>query len=285
MRNFLIGLAAVAALTAPTQAFAQEAEDDVIVDPAWVELPSPEILGLMYPSFAGAMGMSGSAELKCRVTMEGRLALCEVVKALPADLGFGRAALESTPLFRLSPRTVNGDVRKSYVQFTVRFAMPSRDIEPWSGKEPPPAQVAALRKAFDQLVDETGPPPGIDLDKLGVDDARRDEVVAMIQSVESDLLDQRLDAMALALARAASAEQITAMINGLPPPGPMPEGLEQAGPELAEVQRLSGQRIRDLYCARYRCLPEGAAMIGAEPMNAVQEAARARAEGAVSADR
>lgn len=279
MRKFLIGAAAFAALLMPGLTFAQETDEDVIVDPAWAEVPTPEELGRLYPAFAGAMAMSGSAVLKCRVTLEGRLALCEVVKDLPAGLGFGRSALASAPQFRLTPRTVNGDIRKSYVQFTVRFTMDRDDtITPWSGKEPPPELVAALRKSLAQLVEDTGPPPGVDLDNLGVDDARYDEVVAMIQSVEADLLDGRLDAMALAMTRVSTPEQMTAMINGRPPPGPMPEGLEEAGPELKQLQLQFERRLRDLYCARHMCLADGAPGLADDGVpNAAQAAARAAA--------
>ena len=141
--------------------------------------------------------------------------------------------------------------------------------------------MGALRKSLAQLVEDTGPPPGVDLDNLGVDDARYDEVVAMIQSVEADLLDGRLDAMALAMTRVSTPEQMTAMINGRPPPGPMPEGLEEAGPELKQLQLQFERRLRDLYCARHMCLADGAPGLADDGVpNAAQAAARAAAANA-----
>lgn len=246
------GLAVVALLMTGPQATAQQAER-VITNPAWLEIPSPDDMGESYPGFATMLGLSGTAVLKCRVTLEGRLGHCEVLRSAPEGLGFGRAALNQAARFRLSPRTVDGEAEKSFVQFTVNFKLDEdRPGRPWDGPKTDPAQVAAIRAVFARIVEEHGPPPKIAASDLGVDEDRRAEVMAMIETVEGGLLDQRLDAMALQVARALSQGQIAAFLAGGPLPPP-PEGVEEQGTEMATLDRLAEQRLRDLYCARYRC--------------------------------
>ncbi len=97
-----------------------------------------------------------------------------------------------------------------------------------------------------------GPPPTLNSAKLGVDEDRHAEVVAMIENVESDLLNQRLDAAAVKIARAASHDQIKAIIAG-DDPGAPPAGFDETGTEMYALDRLAEQRVRDVYCARYPC--------------------------------
>lgn len=257
VRGKLIG-AAVACLAAfgPGVAQAQDESGVVITDPSWTELPDPHELGEAYPKFASWIDTGGSAQLMCRVTLQGSLALCEVVKTTPEGLGFDRAALSLTPRFRLNPRTVDGDIEKSTVQFAVRFALPPEETIPvWDGEEPSVETVAWVRAGVDRLTERFGPPPHPMLADLDVDEDRRTAVAAMIRTVESGVLDRRLDGVALIMARTSNADQLAAISQGRPPPGPPPpaDQARAASSELQTLDREVSGRVRALYCARYSC--------------------------------
>lgn len=254
--KLIAAAAAVACLAAFGVAQAQDEGGVVITDPSWTELPDPHELGEAYPKFASWIDTGGSAQLMCRVTLQGSLALCEVVKATPAGLGFDRAALSLTPRFRLNPRTVDGDIEKSTVQFAVRFALPPEETVPaWTGEEPSADTVTWVRAGVDRLTERFGPPPHPMLADLDVDEDRRTAVAAMIRTVESSVLDRRLDGVALLMARTSNADQLAAISQGRPPPGPPPptDQARAASGELQTLDREVGGRVRALYCARYAC--------------------------------
>jgi TonB family protein len=91
-------------------------------NPTWLEMPSGDIIGRVYPSDARRHHTAGKAVLDCAVDKDGYLADCQVESETPKDAGFGNAALEITAYMRMSPATEYGVPVTSKVQVPVSFA-------------------------------------------------------------------------------------------------------------------------------------------------------------------
>jgi TonB family protein len=70
--------------------------------------PSAQDLAAAFPTKALQDGTAGKAAIKCGVTIEGFLERCVVLFESPADFGFGAAALQLSPQFRMSPKIRGG---------------------------------------------------------------------------------------------------------------------------------------------------------------------------------
>lgn len=96
----------------PAPVGAQAAEPAVVADtgppiithPRWIARPTPNQMMRAYPSRAARDGVEGSATLRCAVTARGGLTDCAVLAESPGGYGFGRAAMQLSRHFRLSPR-------------------------------------------------------------------------------------------------------------------------------------------------------------------------------------
>lgn len=228
----------------------------VIVDPSWSSIPDAEAMGDVYPGLASVIGVAGRAQVRCRSDLIGNLAECRVIKAVPAGLGFDRAALALTPRFRLNPRQENGEAEKSSVEFAVRFALPPEEpITPWTGPEPS-AEALALARIAASRMSETQRGPGAEiLADLDVDTDRIEAVTAMVERLGAEYLARSPDSAALMLARTGTLAQLRAMSEGRRPPGPIPsrEAIKAASPEIEALGREFGRELRERYCARYAC--------------------------------
>jgi periplasmic protein TonB len=80
----------------------------VITNPRWIARPTGDQMARAYPDRALRDGTEGSATLECSVTARGSLTGCSVMSETPGGQGFGRAAMQLSRHFRLSPRTVDG---------------------------------------------------------------------------------------------------------------------------------------------------------------------------------
>lgn len=96
------------ALACASGAAAQEAPAPVITRPDWEKRPSGDDFVRAYPAVAFRKGLSGRATISCQVSVEGTLQRCAVVAESPVGVGFGQAALELAPQFRMKPQLVNG---------------------------------------------------------------------------------------------------------------------------------------------------------------------------------
>lgn len=227
----------------------------IIVNPSWAELPAPDDMAGAYPGFAGTAKLSGQANLVCIGAPNGRLAACDVVWEAPEGLGFGRAALEVAPRFRLAPRTVDGEASKSRIRFSVRFRTPEPEPgPPYEGPAPEEGELALAMPLADQMMESTwGADEGFELD---VDEGRRPVVERIVAEVEAEFEREQRETLARALARVLTPAQIESMIKRRTPDEPLPpvEALYAAGAaEGFDISTRFAARVRRKYCALYAC--------------------------------
>lgn len=96
-----------------------------VVNPDWISKPSGEDVGRFYPAIAQALFIPGHATLHCRVNSLGAVQDCTVVSETPSGLGFGQAAVSLSSLFRMKPKTVDGQaVDGAEITVPINFSLP-----------------------------------------------------------------------------------------------------------------------------------------------------------------
>jgi TonB family protein len=228
-----------------------------ITNPDWASLPDVETLGAAHPAFASMAGIGGSAVLNCTARPDGGLTGCRVVEALPAGMGFDRAALSVAPDFRVTPRSVDGLATAATVQFRIHFTLAEDPpIAPWTGPEPGAEHLQKTRQGVLRFESDVEAEFEASLQDLGLDADRADTARALARQVHDEFTEKQIDASALALARLVTPEQLEMMMSGASFPPPPPEDLMmRAGDRVEAVSRQEEERLRTLYCARFACPP------------------------------
>jgi protein TonB len=76
----------------------------------WIHMPDfQEMLGY-WPAGSWDRGIGGSVELACIVPKPGKPKRCWIISEHPRGIGFGRAALAMSRIFRIKPVLRNDDV-------------------------------------------------------------------------------------------------------------------------------------------------------------------------------
>jgi hypothetical protein len=73
-------------------------------NPEWVKKPTASDLAGVFPKFKNGRGVDGRAVINCKIDETGFLQRCVVASEEPAGLGFGAAALQLAPQFRMTPK-------------------------------------------------------------------------------------------------------------------------------------------------------------------------------------
>ena len=118
-------LVAAASIAAMGYAQPSNPPGQVVVNPSVLVPPSAAVLSAAYPSAALAQHQDGTALLECDVTKEGALVSCTSPAEVPVGLGFGTAAVSLASVFKMEPKTINGQpVDGGHIVITIRFVEP-----------------------------------------------------------------------------------------------------------------------------------------------------------------
>jgi hypothetical protein len=89
----------------------------------WATQPSPEGFGFVMPGMTTQPGALESADLHCRVGIQGRLEDCVVDWESQLDVGLGATAIRAAKLSNVKPRLLDGtDPQGLFAQVTMIFA-------------------------------------------------------------------------------------------------------------------------------------------------------------------
>lgn len=102
---------------------------DAVVDVASDEESATGDFVAIWPALAYQTGAQGHVRLSCKVDIYGLAETCEVVSEAPAGKGFGVAALELRPTFKLVPRKgADGQPVTALMTLNLTFTPPSKEL-------------------------------------------------------------------------------------------------------------------------------------------------------------
>ncbi len=121
--------------SAPGGREANPASAHKVVPPTVLQQPNEEAVAEYSPRSNPQNLKGGQARLHCIITLAGQLTGCAVTSEEPAGSGFGAAALNLAPLYRLSAETIDGTAVAAPITLVVPFPGPS-DLRPASSEVP-----------------------------------------------------------------------------------------------------------------------------------------------------
>lgn len=219
----------------------------VVTNPAWITQASPTM-----PSFAQAIAQEGDVSLTCVASTLGSLTDCVVDSERPEGLGFGDAALDSTAMALMRPKTVDGVATAARVTFTARFRLEDEPPAPapYSGPMLSDEALALGRQMADRLpVRSEMPPPHRLRDPAQT--ARLERVYA----TQAPAISQGAKAVfSLAMARTLTISQMQANLTDGPVVLPDAETFEASvAYEAWAWAKDSERRLRAAWCAQADC--------------------------------
>jgi TonB family protein len=157
-------------------AVAAAAHPAAIIQPDWMAKPDADDLARNYPRVAAALGLGGRAVLSCEVDGQGVLTACNIPQEEPHGLGFGQAALDLAPAFRMRPMTRDGQpVAGGSVRIPIAFRLPTPG--PVVAPETPPAAAADIALAKRVLA----------VDRSDIVAAAHKRLIAQLNAAEDDI--------------------------------------------------------------------------------------------------
>lgn len=96
--------------------------------PRWIRIPTARALGSVFPTQALQQGRSGTAVIKCTLTVESVLSGCQVVSETPRNQGFGEAALTLAPDLNIRPAVKAGRAVNTDINLTAHFIAPAPPV-------------------------------------------------------------------------------------------------------------------------------------------------------------
>jgi TonB family protein len=102
---------------------------DAVVDVASDDESASGDFVAVWPALAYQTGAEGHVRLNCKVDTHGLAETCDVVSESPAGKGFGAAALELRPTFKLVPRKgADGQPVTALMTLNLSFVPPAKDL-------------------------------------------------------------------------------------------------------------------------------------------------------------
>ena len=96
----------------------------------WIHMPTFEEMLRYWPAVARERRIAGNVELACIVPKPGKPKRCWVLSERPQGIGFGRAALAMSRVFRIKPVFRNDDVFDLPVVVPIVFNVPPKPTPP-----------------------------------------------------------------------------------------------------------------------------------------------------------
>ena len=115
---------------------------DAVVDVASDDETATGDFVAVWPALAYMVGTQGQVRLNCKVDTHGLAETCQVVSERPAGKGFGAAALELRPTFKLTPRKdADGQPITAVMSINLTFNPPKKEL---AGTEGTSAAIKSL---------------------------------------------------------------------------------------------------------------------------------------------
>lgn len=248
-QGWISGLALIAFATS---ASAQERPAN-FVPPSWTRVPDPDLASSLHPTFAGLIGITGWASIKCLAVEDGHMFDCRVEDESHPGLGFGSAGRLVVAGGRVRAARIDGQATARWVTTRANFISPDLDETPplWRGPEPTEQALALAREVV--AIDNYYPHLTVEEILRSVDFDRRETIRAWINELLPDYDSILRDAPAIQLARVMSIADLQTIVDGGIVSRPDPELWLAACPEPDENELTALRELRRRYCERWSC--------------------------------
>lgn len=264
---------------------AEPAAAQIVTNPNWLMRPRAEDMGRVYPILAQALDIEGRATITCDIDDVGALLNCKVAVEGPPGLGYGQAALELAPLFKMSPKQVDGSpVAGGSVRIPIRFTLPGREqASPDLPRVDPRALQLARRIAAIQIEARGGVTAEEDLSEFeadpmpGVSPEVKAAGLAALRSASRDRQAKVETLLATLYAARLTQPQLQAYLDYLQTPGAR-HAMNSGAGAAATGQRLALELLllaRAKFCTARDCS-------AAPPLRALRALEAGPAPGIVS---
>lgn len=248
-----------------------------ITNPDWLVRPTGEDISRFYPPLAMALGLAGRTALQCGVSALGMMENCQALSETPKGIGFAKAAISMSPLFRMRPQSLDGvPVAGATVRIGIHFVLPAHGGELPADPGPPPGDTAM---ALGRRLAATSQSP--EQMRRSIDEAmaryENDEAMdalpalAAMRAAIMATLPARTDAMATVYARRFSEDELAQLVAFWESPIGRKWG---AGDGVNRDALTAANQVfwfrtqeaaREIFCKTAECLPAREESLAASP--------------------